>query len=106
MDSSKIKFVEYFKPKNWLSVIRAWINRDKYPLHIIEQLHSRYLECGPCYNNGSCLHCGCSTREPINKFSDLKATCSDGKWEEVKSKEEWEARKKKYGIKFLINYNI
>ena len=60
MDLSKIKLIEFFKPKNWMSVIRAFINSDVYQAHIIEQIMFRRIECKPCVDAGSCLHCGCS----------------------------------------------
>ena len=87
MDLSKIKLIEFFKPKNWMSVIRAFINSDVYQAHIIEQIMFRRIECKPCVDAGSCLHCGCSMSGKVPKWADLQAECSDGIGEYVKKGE-------------------
>lgn len=106
MDLSKIKLIEFFKPKNWMSVIRAFINSDVYQAHIIEQIMFRRIECKPCVDAGSCLHCGCSMSGKVPKWADLQAECSDGKWGKVMSKEAWEKYKKEYNINFSITYKF
>lgn len=106
MDLSKIKIVEFFKPKNWMSVIRSFFNMDVYQGHIIEQLMFRRIECRPCVLAGSCEHCGCTIGNSFSKMADLKASCSGGKWGPVMSAKEWEAYKAKFNINFSVTYNF
>lgn len=106
MSNGKIATIDYFKPTKWLSVIRAWFNKKPYQIHIIEQLMFRFIECQPCINTGHCLECGCSMNDELNKAVDFQASCSDGKWGPIMSKENWIAFKEKNNIKFLVTYNF
>ncbi len=105
-DFSKIKFIDVINPKKWMSVIRAFLNRDIYAQHIVEQIMFRYLECEPCVKNGSCLHCGCSLKGSLNKMSDLQAEDSDGKWGKVMPEEDWQSYKILNNIKFSLTTNF
>lgn len=64
-----------------------------------EQVIFKRAMCPECYQNGSCLHCGCNFNElSVSK----KATCSQGRWGKVMKKKEWDEYKKKFlhGIDF------
>lgn len=90
----------------WVSVIRAYFNRDVYSKHLVEQVMFRYLECSDCVAAGACPHCGCSLKGKLNKMADLKAECSDGRWGAVMPEDAWEAYKEKHNIKFTLTYNF
>ncbi len=106
MDVTKVRLVEYFKPKNWMSVVRSLFNYDVYQGHIIEQMMFRRIECKPCVDAGSCEHCGCSMGDKMAKWADLQAECSAGKWGKIMNKEDWDAYKTKFNVNFSVTYKF
>lgn len=76
--------------------------------HIVEQFMFRMLICKPCVLNGKCIGndtcegCGCDT---IGKMLLADDSCHCGNWGPYKPKDEWEAYKAKFGIKFLLELN-
>jgi hypothetical protein len=64
-----------------------------------EQVIFKRAMCPECYQNGSCIHCGCN-------FSELsvskKAKCSEKRWGVMMNKEDWSEYKNKFlrGIDF------
>lgn len=106
MDLTKIKLIDFFKPKNWMSVLRSFSTYDVYQGHIIEQMMFRRLECAPCVRAGSCEHCGCSMGDKLAKWADPQAECSAGKWGKMMNKEQWESYKTKFNVNFLVTYNF
>jgi hypothetical protein len=113
----KLTWKDYFNVKNirnyaqghWNKMLDARFNHLED--HIKEQALYRANLCKPCYDNGKCTECGCST--PVMFFSPSKVDAK-GKWGKMLNKEQWETFKKEneLPVKFAfmsyeeyMNYN-
>lgn len=106
MNLSKIKFIEFLKPKNWFSVIRSWIIGKFINQEIIEIYMFRFLSCDDCIGLGYCKDCGCTMP---GKALDPKASCSLGKWGPFPAKDlvnKWADYKIRNGIRFELKTNF
>lgn len=113
MDIKKVRIKDFFSLERYRSVgiflLRSALKKlegkeaVKYEeVHIIEQYMFRIISCQTCVNNGACEHCGCAIPEKMWVRTDR---CSNGKWGEFMSKEDWSNFKKAFNIKFKIEKN-
>jgi len=94
------KLSDYFKPDNIKNYLNGRFNKfraewDILPAHIMEQALYRAILCKPCYDAGKCHGCGCPT--PDMFYSTTKVD-SDGKWDKMLNKEDWDIFKEENEI--------
>lgn len=66
-----------------------------------EQLVYRTIVCNPCMKAGKCHDCQCP--QPLAAMV-VDHNCSTGKYQTMKSPQEWEEYKKETGLKFAVDY--
>lgn len=108
----KYLFIDLINPVKWKQVILSKLvgayAEELLTLHGVEQLMFRRGQCPQCIINGTCVGygecngCGCNTWE---KMLIQETRCECGRWGEFKSKEDWDAYKVKFGIKFYYQIN-
>ena len=104
----KIKLLDIINPVKWWSMIDSWLTK-RYSVfasvHVIEQIHYRFLNCPACLKakacigQGDCEGCGCDIPD---KMLVLWETDDCGKWGPVLDKEEWEEYKRVNEVTFIL----
>lgn len=85
---------------NWLWI--KWFGYNVKGSEVIgfaEQITYRTLRCKPCMDAGECLICHCNT---VAKISSPTSSCSDWKWEEIMTTEQWQEYKKEHKITIIL----
>ena len=99
---SRYKSVSVYLLRQLLKLLEGKDALEFEQVHIIEQYLFRIIQCSSCVNQGSCVHCGCSIPAKMWVRTDH---CSDGKWGEFMSEQDWRAFKIAKGLKFKIDRN-
>lgn len=92
MSKKKLTLKDYLSMSNISNFINGTFNKlkDDFELlqpHIKEQALYRAILCKPCYDNGSCLECGCKTPD---MFYSVNKTDANGKWGKMLNADAWE----------------